>query len=111
MLVSGDYFLSHGIGPSFQADVSESLAKLQAERLAADKVLQEMTSLKGCQDADGLRDYLQNAQLKVEVRHHVSFFPNLAHIDQMSQDEVKRLTGKLTRAVYLYPLITSLTCT
>ena len=71
-----------------------------------------MTSLKGCQDADGLRDYLQNAQLKVEVRNHVSSCPDLTHIDQMSQDDVKRLTGKLTRAVHLNPpSITSLKCT
>lgn len=63
------------------ADVSASFAKLQAEKSAADNVLQEMTSVQGCQDADGLRNYLQNAQLKVE----------------MLQDEVNRLTGKLTR--------------
>jgi len=66
-----------------------------------------MTSLKGCQDADGLRDYLQNAQLKVEVRNHVFSCPDLAHIDQISQDEVKRLTGKLTRAMHLYPRSTT----
>jgi hypothetical protein len=53
---------------------------LQAEKVAADRVLQEMTSLSGCHDADGLRDYLQNAQLKVEVRKHASFFLDLAHI-------------------------------
>lgn len=63
------------------ADVSASFAKLQAERTAADKVLQEFTSIQSCQDADALRDYLQNAHLKVEI----------------SQDEIKRLTGKLTR--------------
>ena len=78
------------------------------ERLTADKILQEMTSLKGCQDADGLRDYLQNAQLKVEVRNHVFSCPDMAHIDQISQDEVKRLTGKLTRAVHRYSRSTTL---
>jgi endonuclease IV len=57
-----------------------------------------MTSVQGCQDASGLRSYLQNAQLKVEVRRHASYYTNLAHVDQMLQDEVNRLTGKLTRA-------------
>ncbi|KAI0257559.1 hypothetical protein BJV78DRAFT_1349405 [Lactifluus subvellereus] len=63
------------------ADVSTSFARLQAEKSAADKVVQELTSAQSSQDADGLRDYLQNAHLKVE----------------MSQDEIKRLTGKLAR--------------
>ncbi|KAH9022966.1 hypothetical protein EDB85DRAFT_341375 [Lactarius pseudohatsudake] len=62
-------------------DVSASFSKLQAENTAADKVLQELTSVPSFQDADALRDYLQNAHLKVEI----------------SQDEIKRLTGKLTR--------------
>ena len=60
-----------------------------------------MTSLQGCQDSDGLRNYLQNAQLKVEVIHHASYYSNLAHVGQMLQDEVNRLIGKLTRAKYL----------
>lgn len=62
-------------------DVSASFARLQAEKTAADKVLQELTSVQSFQDADALRDYLQNAHLKVEI----------------SQDEIRRLTGKLTR--------------
>lgn len=62
-------------------DVSASFSKLQAEKTAADKVLQELTSVPSFQDADALRDYLQNAHLKVEI----------------SQDEIRRLTGKLTR--------------
>jgi len=57
-----------------------------------------MTRVQGCQDADGLRSYLQNAQLKVEVRRHASYYNSLTHKDQMLQDEVDRLTGKLTRA-------------
>jgi hypothetical protein len=70
-----------------------------------------MTSVQGCQDADGLRNYLQNAQLKVEVRRHVPYYTNLAHVDQMLQDEVNRLTGKLTRAKYLLAgAIMSLKC-
>ncbi|KAH9175358.1 hypothetical protein EDB89DRAFT_1847846 [Lactarius sanguifluus] len=62
-------------------DVSASFSKLQAEKTAADIVLHELTSVPSFQDADALRDYLQNAHLKVEI----------------SQDEIKRLTGKLTR--------------
>lgn len=58
-------------------DVSASFARLQAEKLAADHVVQELTSAQSCQDADGLRDYLQNAQLKVEVRLHTSHHPVL----------------------------------
>ncbi|KAI0030646.1 hypothetical protein K488DRAFT_87555 [Vararia minispora EC-137] len=63
------------------SDVSTSFKRLQAEKLAADKVLQELTSVQTVQDASGLRDFLQNSQLKVE----------------MAQDEIRRLTGKLTR--------------
>ena len=63
-----------------------------------------MTSVQGCQDAVGLRDYLQNTQLKVEVRSHAPYYFNLAHVDQMLQDDVNRLTGKLTRAKCLHAL-------
>ncbi|KAI9445199.1 hypothetical protein H4582DRAFT_897979 [Lactarius indigo] len=49
-------------------DVSASFSKLQAEKTAADKVLQELTSVQSFQDADALRDYLQNAHLKVETK-------------------------------------------
>jgi hypothetical protein len=71
--------------------------------LAADKVVQELTPAQGCQDAQGLRDHLQNAQLKVEVRIHAFYHYSVADVDQMSQDEIKRLTGKLTRADHLPP--------
>ncbi|KAI0313730.1 hypothetical protein OF83DRAFT_1086136 [Amylostereum chailletii] len=63
------------------SDVSTSFKRLQAEKLSADKVLQELTSVQSVQDADGLRDFLQNSQIKVEI----------------SQDEIRRLNGKLTR--------------
>ncbi|THH20641.1 hypothetical protein EW146_g766 [Bondarzewia mesenterica] len=63
------------------SDVSTSFKRIQAEKLAADRVLQDLTPVQTMQDADGLRDYLQNFTLKVE----------------MSQDEIKRLNGKLTR--------------
>jgi hypothetical protein len=54
--------------------------KLQDEKSAANKVLQEMTPVQGCQDAVGLHDYLQNTQLKVEVRSHTSCYPNLTYV-------------------------------
>ncbi|TFY83598.1 hypothetical protein EWM64_g422 [Hericium alpestre] len=63
------------------SDVSTSFKRLQAEKLAADKVLQELTPVQSLKDSEGLRDYLQNFTLKVEI----------------SQDEIRRLTGKLTR--------------
>ncbi|OCH95795.1 hypothetical protein OBBRIDRAFT_816376 [Obba rivulosa] len=63
------------------ADVSTSFKRLQAEKIAADRVLKELTPLETLQEADALRDYLQNMNMKVE----------------MTQDEIKRLTGKLTR--------------
>ncbi|KAI0931966.1 hypothetical protein AcW2_000730 [Taiwanofungus camphoratus] len=63
------------------ADVSTSFKRLQAEKLAADKVLQEFTPVGSVQEVDALRDYMQNMNLKTE----------------MTQDEIKRLTGKLTR--------------
>ena len=70
-----------------------------------------MTSVQGCQDAVGLRDYLQNTQLKVEVRSRASYNPNLAHVNQMLQDDVNRLAGKLTRAKCLHArVIMSLKC-
>ncbi|KAA1468235.1 hypothetical protein DENSPDRAFT_770764 [Dentipellis sp. KUC8613] len=63
------------------SDVSTSFKRLQAEKLAADQVLKELTPVESLKDVAGLRDYLQNFSLKVEI----------------SQDEIKRLTGKLTR--------------
>ncbi|RPD82011.1 hypothetical protein L226DRAFT_475472 [Lentinus tigrinus ALCF2SS1-7] len=62
-------------------DVSTSFKRLQAEKLAADRVLRELTSVESVTEADGLRDYLQNMNFKTE----------------MAQDEIRRLTGKLTR--------------
>lgn len=54
-------------------DVSTSFKRLQAERLAADSVLRELSPLETMQDIDGLRDYLQNLGLKTEV--HIIAFP------------------------------------
>ncbi|CCM05148.1 uncharacterized protein FIBRA_07357 [Fibroporia radiculosa] len=62
-------------------DVSTSFKRLQAEKIAADKVVKELTPLETLKDVDALRDYLQNVNIKTE----------------MAQDEIRRLSGKLTR--------------
>jgi glutaredoxin 2 len=48
-------------------DVSRSFKKLQAEKLAVDKVLRELTPIEGINNAEALRDHLQNTSLKAEV--------------------------------------------
>ncbi|KAI1793914.1 peroxisomal membrane anchor protein conserved region-domain-containing protein [Ganoderma leucocontextum] len=63
------------------ADVSTSFKRLQAEKLAADRVLRELTSVESVTEVDALRDFLQNMNFKTE----------------MTQDEIRRLNGKLTR--------------
>ncbi|KIK93656.1 hypothetical protein PAXRUDRAFT_828758 [Paxillus rubicundulus Ve08.2h10] len=62
-------------------DISTSFKRLQAERQAADSVIRELTPLEDTKDAAVLRDYLVNINMKVEL----------------SQDELQRLNGKLTR--------------
>ncbi|GJE87588.1 GRIP domain-containing protein [Phanerochaete sordida] len=62
-------------------DVSTSFKRLQAEKAAADRILRELTPVETIAEADGLRDFLQNMNMKTE----------------MAQDEIKRLSGKLTR--------------
>jgi hypothetical protein len=57
------------------SDVSTSFKRLQAERLAADAVLRELSPLQTMQDIDGLRDYLQNLSLKTEV--HIRLLGNV----------------------------------
>ena len=47
--------------------MSTSFKRLQSEKLAADKVLQELTPVQTVQDAEGLREHLSNFALKVEV--------------------------------------------
>ena len=54
------------------ADVSSSFKRLQAERLAADKLLQDLTPLQSIQDTDGLREYIKNINLQSEVRRHTT---------------------------------------
>ncbi|KAI0067728.1 hypothetical protein BV25DRAFT_1834756 [Artomyces pyxidatus] len=62
-------------------DISASFKKLQSEKMEADKLLQEFTPVQSIQDTQGLRDHFESMQLKAEI----------------SQDEIRRLTGKLTR--------------
>ncbi|KAG8920466.1 hypothetical protein FRC02_000888 [Tulasnella sp. 418] len=59
------------------SDVSRSFKRLQAERVAADKVLKELTPLEGIADSEGLREHLRNMTMKID----------------MSTDEIKRLNG------------------
>ncbi|KAG8872196.1 hypothetical protein FRB97_007889 [Tulasnella sp. 331] len=61
------------------SDVSKSFKRLQAEKVAADKILKEMTPLEGIVDADGLREHLRNVAMKTE----------------MSTEEIKRLNGQI----------------
>lgn len=63
------------------SDVSTSFKKLQAERSAVDDVIRELTPLEDVDDATVLRDYLSNVNMKTEL----------------TQDELQRLNGKLTR--------------
>ncbi|KAF9015231.1 hypothetical protein BDQ17DRAFT_27335 [Cyathus striatus] len=63
------------------SDVSTSFKRLQAEKLAADAILRELTPLESVKDTSQLRSYLQSVLSDTE----------------MFQDEIKRLTGKLQR--------------
>lgn len=48
-------------------DVSTSFKRIQAEKLAADAVLREFSPVETMQDVEGLRNYLENLNLKTEV--------------------------------------------
>lgn len=48
-------------------DVSTSFKRLQAEKLAADAILKENTSVEGFSNANSLRDYFVNLRVKDEV--------------------------------------------
>lgn len=45
-----------------------SFKRLQTEKAAADRALSELTPLQTIQEIDALREYLQNVNLKAEVR-------------------------------------------
>ncbi|KAJ3568074.1 hypothetical protein NP233_g5956 [Leucocoprinus birnbaumii] len=61
------------------SDVSTSFKRLQAEKLAADSVLRDMTPLESIQDATALKEWFESLNSKNEV----------------FQEEIKRLNGKL----------------
>ncbi|KAG8715490.1 hypothetical protein FRC11_003796 [Ceratobasidium sp. 423] len=61
------------------SDISTSFKRLQAEKVAADKLIKEVSPLEGIADLDGLRAYLTNQKMKVEL----------------SSEEIKRLTGQI----------------
>ncbi|ELU43102.1 vesicle-mediated transport-related protein [Rhizoctonia solani AG-1 IA] len=48
------------------SDISTSFKRLQAEKVAADKLIKELSPLEGIADLDGLRAYLTNQKMKVE---------------------------------------------
>ncbi|CAE6423643.1 unnamed protein product [Rhizoctonia solani] len=61
------------------SDISTSFKRLQAEKVAADKLIKEISPLEGISDLDGLRAYLTNQKMKVEL----------------SAEEIKRLAGQI----------------
>ena len=92
--------------------MSSSFKRLQAEKLAADKLLQELTPLQTIQDVEGLKEYIKNINLQSEVRGHTIPLLERAHLitSQMSHDEIKRLNNKLARAFppsVMYPCATN----
>lgn len=54
---------------SYGLDISTSFKRLQAEKVAADKLIKEVSSLEGLSDLDGFRDYLLNQKMKIEASH------------------------------------------
>lgn len=48
--------------------MSTSFKRLQAERLAADDVIRELTPLEDMKDTAALRDFLSNMNMKAEVK-------------------------------------------
>ncbi|KAG8903842.1 hypothetical protein FRB99_002657 [Tulasnella sp. 403] len=63
------------------SDVSKSFKRIQAEKVAVERVLKEFTPLEGISDAEGLREHLRNINLKAE----------------MSTEEIKRLNSLIQR--------------
>jgi hypothetical protein len=73
------------------ADVSMSFKKLQAERMAADQMIRDLTPLEGLHDTNGVRDFLQAMILKAEVSSSISMPPISLTNPQASRGEIKRL--------------------
>ena len=57
-------------------DVSTSFKRLQAEKVAADRVLRELTPVESVSEVEALREHFQNMNMKTEVRLH----PAVAYI-------------------------------
>ncbi|KAG8894748.1 hypothetical protein FRC01_012779, partial [Tulasnella sp. 417] len=62
-------------------DVSKSFKRLQAEKVAAEQVLRDMTPLESISETDSLRDHFRTLALKAEI----------------SADEIKRLNSQTQR--------------
>ncbi|KIO20881.1 hypothetical protein M407DRAFT_81071 [Tulasnella calospora MUT 4182] len=61
------------------SDVSKSFKRLQAEKVAAEQVLKDMTPLESISETESLRDHLRTLALKAEI----------------SADEIKRLNSQI----------------
>lgn len=55
--------------------MSSSFKRLQAEKFAVDKVLQEFTPLQSMSDNAGLREYIENMSSQAEVSK-TTYFSN-----------------------------------
>ncbi|XP_006454982.1 hypothetical protein AGABI2DRAFT_239477 [Agaricus bisporus var. bisporus H97] len=86
------------------ADVSTSFKRLQAEKLAADKALRDLTPLSSIEDTNALKDYLQSLNSKTEasVSSPYDMLNHLICDIQVYQDEIKRLNGKLEGKISTY---------
>lgn len=84
--------------------MSTSFKRLQAEKLAADKALRDLTPLSSIEDANALKDYLQslNSKTEVSVSSPYDMLNHLICNIQVYQDEIKRLNGKLEGKISTY---------
>ncbi|EJD55611.1 hypothetical protein AURDEDRAFT_109873 [Auricularia subglabra TFB-10046 SS5] len=80
------------------SDVSTSFKRLQAEKRAADGLLKELTPLESISDTEGLRDYLRNLSLKLEMSMEEIKRLNAQHKQQELRMEEIRDTHKLESA-------------
>lgn len=82
--------------PICRLDVSTSFKRLQAEKTAADAILQELTPLESVRESDAIRDYLSNISLKAEAsQRFLVIFATSEFVSQLTQEEIKRLNTKL----------------
>lgn len=62
-------------------DVSTSFKRLQAEKLAADAVLRDVSPLEGIKDADALRDFFKEIQVKDKVCQQIHTTPQHIYVN------------------------------